>query len=103
MTLEDARALWRAWTTSPYPNEQYPPGSEAGTVNGVDLALTAGDVAFVLGDFFDDGRLRPEARQMLPAALSSLESAVPSIAEPGQRYFADALTLVRYLAASETH
>jgi hypothetical protein len=103
MTLDDARALWREWTASPYPNEQYPPGGKAGTVNGVDLALTSGDVAFVLGDFFDEGQLRPDARQMLPAVLSSLELAVPSIAEPGQRYFADALTLVRYVDSSGTH
>jgi hypothetical protein len=66
----------------------------AGTVEGVDLAQTAGDVAMVLDGFLVQGRLGPEARQKLPEILNSLEAAVPAVAERGRNYFAIALELV---------
>jgi hypothetical protein len=79
---------------------QYPPGSAEGDIGGVDLALVAGDVGRILGDFFIDGRLDDVSRTMLPYALASLEQAVPLLVPPGRGYFEEALSLLRAVDAA---
>ena len=88
------RARWLAWEATPYPTDEYPPGSDAGEVEGVDLALTDGDVGKILHDFFVAGRLDEEARATLPEALGDLARVVPHLKGRGRAYFETALELL---------
>lgn len=92
---DELRSRWHRWQTLPYPTAQHPPGSDAGEVNGVDLALEAGDAAAILGDHFSDGRLGDDSRTGLPLTVAALERAVPSLQGPAFTYFAEALDLLR--------
>ena len=93
--MDDLKALWRDWTSMPYPTGQYPPGSDEGDVDGVDLALVDGDAAKILWGHFVAGRIDDEARAMLPHALECLERAAPLLEPPGREYFDVALRLLR--------
>lgn len=86
----------------PYPSDQYPPGSDAGEVAGVDLALTDGDLALILSEYFDPCYPDFDTRAMLPHVLDGLRRAVPQLTDPGREYFAVALDLLEDVAASDS-
>ncbi len=65
---------WRSWSSMPYPSRQYPPGSDEGSVAGVDLALVDGDVAKILADYFEGGRIADDDQVMLLHAIEDLDS-----------------------------
>jgi hypothetical protein len=85
---------WRVWLEMPYPNDQYPPGSDDGVVGGVDLALVDGDAGKILADYFAGDGLDDDDRVMLPIAIAAMERALPTLAAPGRAYFAAALGLL---------
>ena len=93
--MDDLTRGWGAWHALPYPESQYPPGSDVGEVAGVDLALLDGDVGMIVGKYIRRRGLDAESRSMLPVALDDLEKVVPLLAEPGRTYFSAALELLR--------
>jgi len=93
--LEHLRRRWMAWSELAYPEEQYRPGSRGGEVQGVDLALAAGDFVALLDSFFTRGRLSEEELEYLRLTLCDLERALPSLADPGRAYFYEAAELLK--------
>src|SRR5689334_5739629 len=95
---DDLRSRWVRWEALPYPTEQHPPGSDAGDVAGVDLALTDGDVAAVFAEYFASGR-NTEHGVVKASAAEALRLAVPSLEEPARTYFAEALAILEAIIA----
>jgi hypothetical protein len=93
--MDDLKDHWQIWEAMPYPSSQYPPGSDDGVVDGVDLALVDGDASKILTEFFIYGGLEDDSRAMLSHALDGLERAVPLLAEPAVAYFGLALSLLQ--------
>jgi hypothetical protein len=60
---------WRSWSSMHYPSRQYPPGSDDGTVEGIDLALVDGDVGKILRDYFEHGQVADHDLAMLSYAI----------------------------------
>jgi hypothetical protein len=106
-TVDDVTARWSQWEAMQYPGDEYPPGSLAGKVNGVDLAQLDGEVAYILHSFCTRrGLLRrrglnDENRAALPIVLSELRRVVPALSGSGQAYFATALALIEDVAEAE--
>jgi hypothetical protein len=93
--VSDARGLWLAWSEMRYPKD-YPPGSTAGVVDGVDLALSAGDLAKTFHLHFTDG-LGEADRLRLEAEMRQLERIVPMLRGDGRPYFAAARSVGRWI------
>lgn len=91
---DDLRSRWQDWERLPYPASQYPPGSEAGRVAGVDLALTDGDAAAIFHQFFTSGQL-PHGEDHLQIVLRDLDRALPALRDPARTYFKEAADLLR--------
>lgn len=91
---DDLRRRWQNWERLPYPASQYPPGSEAGRVAGVDLALTDGDAAMVFHQFFTSGQL-PHGEDHLQSVLRDLDRALPVLRDPARTYCKEAADLLR--------
>jgi hypothetical protein len=90
------RQLVDEWHRLPYPTDDYPPGSPAGEIEGIDLALLAGDAAFVI-DAFLDSTLgsrgdEPVHRQ---TSLDAIEHVLPHLSEAGRAYFGGLLEILR--------
>ena len=77
-----------------YPRTEYPPGSLQGEVEGVDLALTDGDVAAILYQYCEHGWLDEDAQAMLPHALEILDRVLPHLSDAGRSYFEPARDLL---------
>ena len=84
-----------AWEALPYPDEEYPAGSDEGEVAGVDLALLDGDVAAVLHiaiyglmDWTSDWDTT------LAHSIPALERVLASLSPTGRAYFGPALPLL---------
>ncbi len=83
--------LWQAWEAMPYPSDAYPPGSLEGTVDGLDLALFDGDLAWSFHHSFTGD---VDARSRLKGMRGALERVVPQLRGEGARYFSAALATV---------
>lgn len=82
------RQLVQEWRRLPYPSNDYPPGSPAGEIEGIDLALLAGDAAFVVEAYLDqalDRRADEPAHRR--TSLEALQRVVPHLSEAGRAYF----------------
>ena len=75
----------------PYPSDAYPPGSPEGTVDGLDLALFDGDLAWALHHSFAGDS---ETRSRLKGMRGALERVVPQLRSEGAQYFSAALATV---------
>lgn len=80
----------------PYPRD-YPPGSHSGVVDGVDLALCDGDLAYLFQAYFR-GDMTESEREQLAGAVRTLERVVPHLRGDGRPYFATALAVARWIA-----
>lgn len=99
--IDTLREQWKAWEAMPYPAAEHPPGSDAGMVAGVDVALTDGAIGSILDDAFSRGILTEDSRHDLAYALADLETVVPLLTEDGRTYFARALELLRAVADAD--
>ena len=96
----DICARRRSWEGLPYPESQYPPGSDEGEVEGVDLALWDGDVAYILYEFCSNGRLRDDSKVMFAHAIAGMAVALPHLSGPGREYFAAAYGMLQSIETS---
>lgn len=90
--------LWQAWEAMPYPSDAYPPASPEGTVDGLDLALFGGDLAFAFQHSFAGGH---DARSQLAGMRAALERVVPQLRGEGAQYFSAALATVHEFMDTE--
>jgi hypothetical protein len=94
---EQIRRLREEWWRLPYPIAEYPPGSEQGEVDGVDLALLDGDLDAHFEAYLSGGRsgvlLSPE---QVNEIIADLERVVPQLhGNQARVYFGAGLDLLR--------
>lgn len=93
--MPDLAPALDAWDALPYPNDEYPPGSDEGEVAGEDLALLAGDVAAILHCAIRGGWDRlPEGDTLLRHAIPAMERVLPELSPTGRAYFGPTLPLL---------
>ncbi len=85
--MDDLATQWDRWKRRPYPDSDYPPGSPAGEVAGVDLALTTGDAAAVVHWFLSREWADPSEPTIRKHALEGLRRVLPLLSESGRTYF----------------
>ena len=85
--MDDLAKQWDHWKRRPYPDAEYPPGSPAGEVARVDLALTTGDAAAVVDWFVSQERVDPSEPTIRKHALAALQRVLPLLSKSGRSYF----------------
>jgi hypothetical protein len=90
-TPPSLKARWHAWEQLSYPTQQVPPGI---VTDGVDWALTDGDLAAVFHDFFVDGPLDPDDQTITRVMLQELPPAVATLRGDARHYFSEALEIL---------
>lgn len=98
VVTEDLRRRWKSWESRAYPGSVYPPGADESEIDGVDLALTDGDVAAVFHDYFVRGELGPDNRAVLPRLVADLSTILPKLHPAARPHFEEALHLLIRIA-----